>query len=110
MFNTKTLLLGAAALAFISIPLTSQAEDMSCDDHAMHIDQEIGAEHALEAYHVLHGDQADDNNVIDTLKEAHPDIEQELEKYVSAGCDAAALEAHANDDAHEGEHEGSDHH
>ncbi|PCI00600.1 MAG: hypothetical protein COB76_03275 [Alphaproteobacteria bacterium] len=89
--------LSAGAL-FMAAPMTAQAsDDYDCDAHAAHIDHEIGAEKALEAYHVLHGDATDDHHIIDDLKKSHPDIEHELEEYTAKGCGEKELNAHAND-------------
>ncbi len=87
-------LIGAAALA---LGTPAMAETYSCDDHAAHIDHSIGAQQALEAFHVLHGDKADDHHVVETLKKEHPEIEKELEEYVSHGCGEGELKAHMND-------------
>jgi hypothetical protein len=98
MTLSKILLLSTVCLglgAFIAAPV--QAEDYDCDAHATHIDAEIGAEKALDAFHVLHGDHADDHHIVDELKKSHPDIEHELEEYVKHGCGEAELKAHADD-------------
>ncbi len=92
----------AAAISLLIMPASSAmaSEDAhaDCDSHAKHIDHEIGAKQALEAYHVLHGDSGDDHHVIEALKKEHPDIEHELEAFVASGCTAADLDAHAHDD------------
>lgn len=101
MSKTRTPLLIAtlAATALFASPvLAEDAAHADCDAHAVHIDHEIGAEKALEAYHVLHGDAADEHHVIDALKAEHPEIEHELEEFVKSGCTDADLEAHAHDD------------
>ena len=93
--NRMFLLTSAFAIsALLSIPAFAA---YYCDAHATHIDHEIGAEDALDAYHVLHGDKADDHHIIDKLKAEHPDVEKELEEYVAAGCSDKELEAHAHD-------------
>ena len=98
MILSKTLLLSATCLALSAFSTTqAHAEKYDCDAHATHIDHEIGIEKALDAYHVLHGDKADDHHIIDDLKKEHPEIEHELEEYVAAGCGEAELKAHAND-------------
>ena len=97
--STSLLLPALAAAALITFPLTAQAtEDFNCDEHAKHLDHEIGAEKALEAYHVLHGDNGDEHHVVEELKKDHPDIEHELEDYAAKGCTEAELEAHTHDD------------
>ncbi len=98
-FTKKTFLFSALAVtAFLAYPVASQAGDYNCDEHAAHIDHEIGVEKALDAYHVLHGDKEDDHHIIDELKKTHPDVEHELEEYVEKGCSDKELEAHAHDD------------
>ncbi len=99
--KTSFLLSALAVTAFFAFPIASQAtEDFNCDEHAKHIDHEIGAKKALEAYHVLHGDHGDDHHVVEELKKDHPNIEHELEAYVAKGCTDKDLEAHAHDDDH----------
>jgi hypothetical protein len=97
--KTSKLLLTTLALGALFIaPAITHAEDAyDCDAHAVHIDHEIGAEKALDAYHVLHGDKADDHHIIDKLKKTHADIERELEEYVAKGCSGKELEAHKDD-------------
>jgi len=98
MIKNKILLASAIAL-FGLLSVSAQAENHAdCDAHAVHIDHVIGAKKALEAYHVLHGDTADTNHIIDALKHDHPKVEHELEEFVKSGCSAKNLEAHAHDD------------
>lgn len=94
--QTSLMLSAAAALVMLSAPVIAE-DAYDCDAHAAHIDHEIGAEKALDAYHVLHGDKADDHHIIEELKKEHPGIEHELEEYNSKGCTIEALEAHAHD-------------
>lgn len=98
----KYLTVAAAAALLLTSGAAMASDDAhaDCDAHAKHIDHEIGAKQALEAYHVLHGDAADEHHVIETLKAEHPDIEHELEAFVASGCSDADLEAHAHDDDH----------
>lgn len=98
MTNKFLLVATVSAAAFFASPTVTMANDgFNCDEHAAHIDHEIGAEKALEAYHVLHGDQADEHHVIEELKKEHADIEHELEEYAAKGCTEKELEAHAHD-------------
>ena len=95
----KTLLLASTIAVFGFVATTAQAEDKAeCDAHAKHIDHVIGAKKAIEAYHVLHGDNEDANHIIDALKHDHPKVEHELEEFVKNGCSIKDLEAHAHDD------------
>ncbi|MCB1532836.1 MAG: hypothetical protein KDJ35_08200 [Alphaproteobacteria bacterium] len=96
-FRTPLLLSMLAGIALLAAPAMAEEAHADCDAHAAHIDHEIGAEHALEAFHVLHGDQADEHGVVEALKAEHPDLEHELEEYANSGCTAAELEAHAHD-------------
>ena len=99
-----TLSLFAAGVIF-TMPAAAEIFDKAdCDAHAAHIDQVIGAEKALDAYHVLHGDKEDDHHIIDELKETHPDVEHELEDYVASGCSDENLKAHAHDHVDDGHH------
>ena len=93
----------ATLLLTALIPFSANAAG-DCDTHAKHIDHEIGADDALAAYDVLHGDHADDNNVIAKLKKEHPDVEHELEEFVKAGCSRHDLEAHADDPGNPAHH------
>ena len=98
--NIKRTFLLASAIAMcglLSAPSYAE-EHFDCDAHAAHIDHEIGAKAAIEAYHILHGDTKDEHHTIDKLKEEHPDIEHELEEYTKNGCTDAELRAHAHDD------------
>lgn len=98
MIKNKILLTSAISLlGFLSTSVQAEKHD-DCDAHAVHIDHVIGAKKALEAYHVLHGDTADTNHIIDALKHDHPKVEHELEAFVKSGCSAKDLEAHAHDD------------
>lgn len=96
----KKLFLLFPALLIIPFAANAEMSHDDCDAHAKHIDHEIGAVKAIEAYHVLHGDNTDDTHVIDDLKHDHPDVEHELEEFVESGCTIADLEAHAHDDDH----------
>lgn len=98
MISNKVLLASVISLCgFLSV--SAQAENKyDCDAHAIHIDHIIGAKKALEAYHVLHGDNADANHIIEALKHDYPKIEHELEDFVKAGCSDKDLEVHAHDD------------
>jgi len=97
--KTPTLLAMLAAGILFALPASAEfADHGSCDEHAKHIDHEIGAQKALQAYHILHGDNSDPGHIIDELKHDHPKIEHELEEFVSNGCTDKDLEAHAHDD------------
>ena len=99
--HSKLLLSTLSAAVLFTVPFLASADDHgSCDSHARHIDHEIGAQKAIAAFHVLHGDNADSGHIIDELKHDHPDIEHELEAFVSSGCAITDLEAHAHDDDH----------
>lgn len=98
--NPKLLVSAIAAVFFTFPSLANTSDHDSCDAHAKHIDHVIGAEKAIMAFHVLHGDNADAGHIIDELKHDHPDIEHELEAFVKSGCTLHDLEAHAHDDDH----------
>lgn len=65
-------LTSAAIIAGMLFATTTLAADYDCDADASHIDHEIGAEKALDAFRVLHGDKADDHHIVEALKKDHP--------------------------------------
>ena len=99
--KSTTLLLSALTVsAFLISPAMADEpmeEAYDCNAHAAHLDQMVGAEQALEAYHVLHGDLEDEHHAVEMLKTEHPDLEAELEDYVHQGCTETELEAHVHD-------------
>lgn len=94
LFLVLSVVLGAL---IVSTSFTVYADDYDCETHAMHIDKVIGTEQALDAYHILYGDHDDDHNMLDAMKEEHPDLEHELEEFVSNHCSIDLLKAHADD-------------
>lgn len=85
------------AFMFSASAANAESSHADCDAHAAHIDHEVGATKALEAFDVLHGDHGDTKHVVENMKKEHPAIEHELEEFVKSGCKRADLEAHAED-------------